>query len=346
MRYLVLKKSDLDSFLQHLAAKQRVVAPLPKEDGQFSFEDVKSGHKVAIHYVPTILPPKKYFTPQYETLLEYDTHHGQHMQAVVDYESMVIFGMHTCDLAGVQCLNAVFSDRPKDQNYLIRRTKIAIIGMECNQHCDEHATCALMDNHLPNGGYDLFFTDLGDDFIVHINTYTGLHLLDDTKLFTEPGSGHFSALNELRQKKRELFKPEVNIDMQDMPRLFDQSVHSRVWEDIGAKCLSCGNCTNVCPTCYCFDVVDEPNLDLKIGRRFRVWDSCQNERFAKISGGESFRKTRASRKKHRFYRKFRYPMDRYGKFFCTGCGRCTRTCMAKINLKETLTLLAKEQSAS
>lgn len=346
MRYLVLKKSDFNAFIQHLASQQRVVAPIKKEDGQYAFEDVQDASHVATQYIPTILPPKKYFMPQHELLLEYNTQKGQDMQALVEVEPMVIFGMHTCDLAGAQCLNTVFSDRPKDQNYLIRKNKITIIGMECNDYCDDYANCALMGNHLPSGGYDLFFTDLDDYFLVHVNTYGGAHIVDTCQLFTEARGEHMHALNNLRSKKRDHFKPEVAIDLQRMPELFDQSVKSNVWEEIGERCLSCGNCTNVCPTCYCFDVVDELNMDLTTGHRMRVWDSCQNERFAKISGDESFRKTRAARKKHRFYRKFRYPVDRYRKFFCTGCGRCSRTCMAKINLKETLTLLTKEHPAA
>jgi sulfhydrogenase subunit beta (sulfur reductase) len=343
IQYLTLDKSNFNSFISILAQGQKVVAPKKLEDSQYVFSEVSSGDEIALNYTPTILPPKKYFMPQHETLLEYDIHVGQKMQAVVEVEKLVLFGVHTCDLAGIQCLNIVFSDRPKDQNYLIRKNKIAIIGFECNSYCDEHANCALMGNHLPNGGYDLFFTDLGDFFLVHVNTYIGENLINKTGLFNEASDQQLHALDILRAQKRDIFKPEVNIDLKQIPALFDKSEKSNVWEEIGNRCLSCGNCTNVCPTCYCFDVVDELNFDLKTGKRIRVWDSCQNERFAKVAGGESFRKTRIARKKHRFYRKFSYPVDRYAKFFCTGCGRCSRTCMAKINLKETLEFLAKEQ---
>jgi sulfhydrogenase subunit beta (sulfur reductase) len=319
------------------------VAPVQKEKGQFVFAEVTSGTQIALKYIPTILPPKKYFMPTCETLLEYDLREGQKMQAAVEYEPLALFGVHTCDLAGIQCLNTVFTDRPKDLNYLLRKNHIAILGLECNAYCDEYASCALVGNELPNGGYDLFFTDLGDEFLIHVSTILGDTLAQECHVCTEATYKQLGALDALRARKREIFRPEVAIDLMRMTRLFDQSRKSPTWDEVGKRCLACGNCTNVCPTCYCFDVRDEINLDLKTGQRIRVWDSCQNEQFAKVAGGESFRKDRSRRQKHRYYRKFRYPMDRFAKFFCTGCGRCSRTCMAKINLKETLSALAQEQ---
>lgn len=342
MQYVILKKDRLNDLISSLSLRKKVMAPVKKENDNYAFKEVKSSKDLSLEYKPTILPPKKYFMPQFETLIEYNTKEGQDMEAVVEYEEMIIFGVHTCDLAGIQCLNIVFSDRPKDLNYLIRKNKIVIIGLECNKLCDEYATCALMDNDLPNGGYDLFFTDLGDYFYVHVNTKEGDDIVEETKLFEEATSTHDAELKKLREQKRKIFVNNFGIEHQEIPALFEKSGDSPVWEEIGNKCLSCGNCTNVCPTCYCFDVKDVPDLTLQTGKRIRVWDSCQNETFAQVAGGENFREKRSDRKKHRFYRKFKYPVDRYSRFFCTGCGRCTRTCMANISLIDTLNQIIKE----
>ncbi len=339
---VILKKERFNDFISSLALTKKVMGPVKKENNNFAFEQIKSASELSLVYIPTILPPKKFFMPQYETLVEYDIKEGQQMKAIVEYEDMILFGVHTCDLAGIQSLNIVFSDRPKDLNYLIRKNKVTIIGLECNTLCDEYATCALMDNDLPNGGYDLFFTDLGKYFFVHVNTQTGDDIVDKTKLFEDANSTHQKDLDKLREEKRKIFTNKFGIDHQEIPALFEKCYESQIWEEIGSRCLSCGNCTNVCPTCYCFDVMDEPNLDLKTGRRIRVWDSCQNETFARVASGENFREKRSDRKRHRFYRKFKYPVNRYSRFFCTGCGRCTRTCMAKISLIETLNSIIKE----
>lgn len=343
--YVILKKERFNDFISDLLKMQKLITPVSKGYNNFVFEEVSSGSVIALKYIPTILPPKKFFMPQRETLLEFKTTKGADAKAVVEYESMTIFGVHTCDLAGIQCLNMVFSECPKDYNYLMRKNRITLIGLECNEYCDEYASCHLVNASSPSGGYDLFFTDLGDYFIVHVNTQTGDEILEATKSFEKADMSHISELDKMHDRKRKIFRNEVPMESRHIPELFDMSFGAHVWKDLNERCLACGNCTNVCPTCYCFDIRDELAFDLKSGVRYRVWDSCQLEPFARVAGGMNFRKERSARQRHRYYRKFRYPIDRFSRFFCTGCGRCTRTCMAGISLKETLTELLKESEA-
>ncbi|MDQ7821462.1 MAG: 4Fe-4S dicluster domain-containing protein [Candidatus Eremiobacteraeota bacterium] len=341
-QYAILQKSHFADFISALAVEQSVMAPVAKGYDNYAFEPVTRASQIALKHIPTILPPKKYFMPPSETILEYSRREGEAVHPVVEYEKMILFGVHTCDLMGVQCLNMALSEHPEDINYLSRKNKIAIIGLECEDYCDEYASCHLMANDLPNGGYDAFFTDLGDYFIIHLNTQMGDDVLGRTKLIEPSTESHWDELMKFREKKRSVFKNEVPVTHQKIKEVFDNAWKSPVWSDIAKRCLACSNCTNVCPTCYCFDVVDEPDLDLITGRRRRKWDSCQSASFARVAGGESFREDRGAKQRHRYYRKFKYPVERFFRYFCTGCGRCSRTCMAKINLKETLTSLVKE----
>lgn len=342
MQYVILRKASFNDFISKLSKMQKVVAPVPKGFNNFAFAETTSGEEIALKYIPTILPLKKFFMPRRETLLEFRRAKGANAEAVAEYEPMTIFGAHTCDLAGIQCLNMVFSERPKDYNYLLRKNKITLIGLECNDYCDEYASCHLVNASFPTGGYDLFFTDLGDYFIVHVNTQTGDEIIGATGSFEKADSSTINELMKLRENKRKIFNNEVALESRQIPELFDVSFRARAWKDLEERCLACGNCTNVCPTCYCFDIRDEVDLSLKGGVRYRVWDSCQLEPFARVAGGMNFRKDRSARQRHRYYRKFKYPLDRFSRFFCTGCGRCTRACMARISLKETLKELIKE----
>src|SRR5208337_3010236 len=211
VQYVVLRKEQFNGFISRLSKLQKVVAPVSREYSNFSFEEVTSGASVALKYIPTILPPKKFFMPQRETLLEFDTSKGLNAEAIVEYGKMTIFGVHTCDLAGIQCLNMVFSERPRDYNYLMHKRKINIIGLECNEYCDEFASCALVNASMPSGGYDLFFTDLGDYFMVHVNTQMGEDIIEAAKFFESSDKSHMEELTRLREKKRVLFRNEVAV---------------------------------------------------------------------------------------------------------------------------------------
>ncbi len=345
MNQVLLSKVKLADFISFLGAERKVVGPVALGDGQFKLAEVTSLDEMSLHQIPTILPAKKYSLPQHETLLKYDISDGQRMAAVIEVEKLVLFGIPGCDLSGIQCLDQVFSTPPCDEHYLIRKKHLSLIGLECNEVCDSFASCALQGDHLPKAGYDLLFSELNEVFIVNIQTVKGAELVEKSQLFQEMNASAAAELVALRELKKKRFKTEWANRAEDFPALFDQTFDSQVWDDLGKRCLACGNCTNVCPTCYCFDVQDEPDLNLITGRRIRVWDSCQNEEFAKVAGGESFRLQRSDRQRHRFHRKFSYPLARYNRLFCTGCGRCSRTCMAGIDLQETIQSLRAELEA-
>src|SRR5659263_62595 len=204
-RYAILGKENFNSFISTLSKVHKLAAPIFKGYNNYAFEVVRSGEEIALKYIPTILPPKKYFMPVHETLLEYDIGKGVNVEAVTEYEEMFLFGVHTCDIAGIQCLNKVFSQHPQDHNYLIHMQKINIIGLECNEYCDEFANCHLMNTHLPDGGYDIFFTDLGDYFMVHINTPAGEAIIQSTGFFKSAHRSHMNDLASFREKKKALF---------------------------------------------------------------------------------------------------------------------------------------------
>ena len=236
-KYVVLKKTDFNDFVAKLAKGRQVIAPVQKGRKSFAFAPVKSGEEVSMKYIPTILPPKKYFMPQREVIQQYNKAEKT-WTPVLESEELVILGVHTCDLAGIQCLNIVCSDKPKDMNYLVRKEKIAIIGLECNDYCDQYASCALMDNHFPNGGYDLFFTEIKDVYMVHVNTLEGEKIVEDISLFFDPQGEHFKQLDQIRAKKREIFKNECKTDHKELKSLFSAAFGSPVWKDLEKRCLA------------------------------------------------------------------------------------------------------------
>lgn len=342
MKYASIKKEEMNKWLGYLKKKAKLYAPRKKEN-LFVFRPVKDVNDVCLEYIPTILPPKKYYFPQKEKLLNFSITPFKTAKAIDVFEEFILFAVHTCDIAGIQCMDVVFRDSPEDSNYLNRKEKMAIIGIECLQYCDEYASCTAVGNHVPRGGYDLMMVDIGRSFIIHINSEKGEKLVSGLSYIKEANEPEMNNLERAREEKKDVFKDEFVAPIHQVYEAFDESFNSPVWQDVGRRCVACGNCTAVCPTCYCFDIIDDLELNLNDGLRYRIWNSCQMDEFAKVAGGEDFRKGRDSRQRHRYYRKFKYPVDRYNRYFCTGCGRCTRTCMAGINLKETVNAIASNQ---
>src|SRR5665811_1846800 len=134
-QYAILRKEDFYNFISALSKLHKLAAPVLKGYNNYAFKEVRSGEEIALKYIPTILPRKKFFMPVRKTLLEYDIGNNLNAEAVIEYEEMLLFGIHTCDIAGIQCLNMVFSQHPQDQNYLIHKQNIKIIGLECNEYC-------------------------------------------------------------------------------------------------------------------------------------------------------------------------------------------------------------------
>jgi ferredoxin len=119
--------------------------------------------------------------------------------------------------------------------------------------------------------------------------------------------------------------------------------HNRIWETPASKCVSCGACTILCPTCSCFDISDEVELNIGNGTRVKKETSCQLKSFTLVAGGKSFRENRVDRYKHFVYHKAAYFKERFNKYLCVGCGRCILGCPARIDWVETCNMLKEAE---
>lgn len=342
MSFRILPKAALPDWVDRLRADYRVVGPKPLH-GQHIFGDIHSAAELDLGYPTTVIPPKKYLLPQREDLLAFQNG-GRQVKALVETQPTVVLGLHTCDLHAIHLLDRVFSQTYPDQHYLARRDKTLLVSIECLQPCMPHSFCKSMGTLSVTDGFDLHLTDLGDDYAVEIGTEKGASLLEGVRAVRQAGSEESRRLNRVISEKWPRFPLRLDFDVTELPSLLSVSYDSSLWQELGERCLACGMCTNVCPTCYCFNVADEVDFTLSAGKRYRVWDSCQLDKFATVAGGHNFRKSRADRQRHRFFRKGKYQTDAFGLLGCVGCGRCAQACLVHITPVDTFNELRRRSA--
>jgi ferredoxin len=341
----VLPKENFEEFVRFLMADHRVAAPMAKGP-QFVFELLHSAAdigRIRMDYDITILPPKKYLHPTSERLLEFEGRDPSSAKAAVQARPTVILGVHPYDLHAIATCDAFFGLDPSDPYYLARRAVTKLIGVNIQAPANDNQFQADMGTlEPPLVGFELFMTDLGDRYFVEVGSNEGTAMMKACGLFAPAGPADHKARQAYDRVKHGNFVKKLPYDTRYLPEMLNASYDSLLWEAIARRCFSCGTCTNVCPTCFCFDVQDKLNIDAASGYRQRRWDSCQLKVFAEVASGENFREHRASRTRHRMFRKGKYILERTGRTGCVGCGRCIYNCVANISILEAFQQIAGE----
>lgn len=343
MSLKIMPKNVLPDWVASLDSRFRLVGPV-KTAGKYLFAEINSAEELCLDSLPSVIPPKKYLLPPRENLLHYRLD-GSRIEATIEAQPTVIFGLHSCDIHALQLLDHMFTNGYTDQNYLAHRDNTYLVSIECLTPCTPHSFCRDMGTASADDGYDLHFLDLGDVYIIDVNSRKGEALLQDCRNIFDALPPDVERLNQTLKEKWQKFEYRLDFDIVQMSDLLGATYESSVWEENGEKCLACGMCTNVCPTCYCFDITDEADLLLEVGNRSRRWDSCQVNSFSAVAGGHDFRASQAARLRHRFMRKGKYQLDACGLVGCVGCGRCATSCLAHITPIEVFNALYQQNQA-
>lgn len=325
--HLLVSKDNLLNGLEKALSDWQIAAPTQKGE-RFMYDYITKVADIELEYKPTVLSPKKFLFPQEEVLLKYSS--DGKISANIEASPLVLFGLRPCDLNGIKILTEAFADDNGDPNYLAKREKAVIIGIDCKKICDKDAFCYKVDSQNANGGYDVMLYEIGNEYLVEMANDKGSNFV--SKYFTTEKAGG-NELCEFQKQKQGCFSEKPFKNLEKFPETFEKNNHHAVWQEEGSRCLSCGSCIMVCPTCYCFDATDEMDLNLTEGKRTRKWDACMLSCFAVVAGGENFRHSKEARLHHRISRKFNYLMKKHGQSVCVGCGRCVRACLADISPK-------------
>lgn len=266
-----------------------------------------------------------------------------HVEAVLPAPAkLAILGARGCDLAALAVQDRIFlHDRVRDTHYAARRADALFIAVHCTRAAST-CFCASMDTGpRARGGFDLALTELEDGFVVEAATAEGEELMDGAgagvgagTVDRIPSPAPAPALAEAdRRIEACAASQRRRLDTADLPRLlYDNLDHPR-WDDVAQRCLSCTNCTMVCPTCFCHTVVDLTEIEGNMSQRVRRWDSCFSFDHAQITG-KNFRPTVHDRYRQWLTHKLASWIEQFGSSGCTGCGRCITWCPVGIDLTE------------
>jgi sulfhydrogenase subunit beta (sulfur reductase) len=328
MKIVKLKKENLFPFLETISKEADLWAPVKKGADSHIFKVIKDFSEIDLDYTRTILPPKKILLPP--QLNMFQATEKEYTPDFSHVSKKIIFGIHPCDIHGLLNMDKFYSYSFEDPYYLKARENTIILGHSCMP--DENCLCKSTQTHMVGEGYDLFFTDQKESYIVWIGSSLGDDLIRmKPELFEENLSDEdIQNYMQWREDRDKAFSAEMNFKA--MPDLMELKHADTMWKKLGDACLACGSCTNVCPTCSCYNVEDKPVLGKNCSNISRCWDACTLENYSAVAGGENFREKRKDRLKLFYTHKLLAYISKYGTPACVGCGRCVSTCPVGINV--------------
>jgi len=339
MLFRMIEKNELKAFFDRVASDNLVVGPVEKgkdKKGQslFAFDRVSDFNKLRLDYTTTKLPAKRYFLPYHEDLASFRIDRND-WQKTVDYHAerpTIMFGLHACDINALNKLDKVLMAGSYPMPYYAaKRKNMFIVGIDCRPQ--PFCFCRSMGSDTVLHGFDLFLTDIGDRYFVEILSATAYQFLQ-TVASNEPKEADHATYRKVVSEKNGQFTAMV--DTTDLTKILDMEFQSPVWNQWGDKCLGCGTCASVCPTCYCYGVDERVNVDLRSATKTKTLYSCNIIDFAEVAGNHNFRPERSSRLKYRYYHKHRGFVEAYEESLCVGCGRCGEACLADITVPEVI----------
>lgn len=316
-----------------LAAKTHVIAPVRAADdpAQIEYRLLENIEQTAFGVRLPRRSLKEFFLPPSEVLLHYkQTKAGVEIREVPTVApAQVIFGASPCDVAGLQTVDKVMNWDYRDELWFGRRDSTTIVIFLCSIM---DATCFCTAVGLgpeSTTGSDVLLVPVTGGYLANLVTERGEALL--RAHVTEASEALIASADGACVEARDKVEP----NMADIPAEFSTWLASNfdnpVWKTIALRCHGCGACASVCPTCHCFDIVDE-HISVNEGVRRRNWDSCQTGQFTLHASGHNPRQSQSERFRQRIQHKFSIYPSRFGEILCTGCGRCSRSCPGGMDL--------------
>lgn len=287
---------------------------------------------------------KKYLFPPRTTLLTaQQTDRGwMFLPPAVPQKKYAFLGVRACELAALRVQDRVFLDGPyPDPVYRERRESLFLIAVNCTQAASTCFCTSMKTGPRCESGFDLALTEIETGFVCEIGSDGGASVLStcSTRVPTAAELAHGEAA---RRQAVDQISRQMQTD--DLPQVLLENLNHPRWKEVGERCLSCTNCTLVCPTCFCSSVSEVRDLNTGTVERERTWDSCFNPDFSYLTSGPA-RPEIADRYRQWLTHKLGTWHEQFGTSGCVGCGRCITWCPVGIDITEEVAAI-RETKAS
>jgi ferredoxin len=333
----IIDKKNMKRFVETICESAVLDAPVDC-DGEVRLVEACPGNELSLEYSNFKLPVKREVFPWCEIVGEHEN--GYTREVIMPEGKRVLFGVRPCDAASLLMLDSVFlkSSSPEpgsgvayeDPYYRMRRENTLVIVMACNNPAPTCFCTSVDGGPFDEKGADIMSFDLDDVVLFRAVTEKGQAFMDAYEaLFSKPSPNH-----QLQRDKRKTSAEEKiqKVDIAGASEALNRDIEPSFWEKTAERCLACGTCTYLCPSCHCFGFHDE--VLNKISRRIRVQDACMFPSFTLEASGHNPRPGQAERLRQRIMHKLRYTRDNYDRIFCVGCGRCITNCPVNIDIRE------------
>lgn len=340
-----LTQADLTSLVSDiLAADKRVVAPSLVGIGPLEHLEYRPLHKAEDMVLDRGLPKrsiKEMFFPPTEVVFRWKQ---KKSDVAIDeipttFQQTVVIGALPCDAAAPGIVDRVMNWDYRDELWNGRREATTIVAMACDGG-DKSCFCTAVGlGPESSKGADLLLTPVKAGYHVDVLTPKGEELVSKySKRFGEAKSA--DEAKKYQEAARKKVEGNLSFDAPKMRAWLEGNFENEYWRTIALRCHGCGTCATMCPTCHCFDIVDE-QAGVQAGERRRNWDTCQTGKFTLHGSGHNPRHDQNARFRQRVTHKFAIYPGKFGEILCTGCGRCQRQCPGGMDLLEILGDIAR-----
>jgi ferredoxin len=268
------------------------------------------------------------------------------LEELLDSTPLAFIGVRSCELHAIEIQDRVFMHGTRvDRDYAARRDGAFLVAVNCFEPGGTCFCVSMGTGPKAEAGYDLALTELLDGehrFLVEAGTERGAELLGELEGRAVSGADREEAVASVERAEHRMGRVMETDDIRNL--LLGNLDHPR-WDEVATRCLSCTNCTLVCPTCFCSAVEDETDLAGAEAERHRVWDSCFSVDYSYIHGG-SVRPSTRSRYRQWMTHKLATWFDQFGSSGCVGCGRCITWCPVGIDITEEVAAIRSTQEVA